>query len=408
MNRSEKILVLNIVKKAGTQTNDFADFNAHKLIECFSGGEILYVLEMVYQKGISWTQKKIRQVITNQKSSTVFFAPNGDNYELPIEFFQDLKSKIKINIILLILDDELIFDTYSKYYAQVFDTVVTCDYYSTFAYRKIGIPACYYFSSYSKKDFYPVDVEQDIDVCFIGDCTKTDRVEQIWFLELHGIKVVTYGIGSNAGFLPKSSVPTIFSRSKINLNFTKINKPSTYTWYLEYNKIANLVRQNKGRPMEIALSRAFCLSEYSSSLSEVFEVGREIDMFSSNEELLEKVQFYLKEDKLRQQIAEKAYEKSKKYEADTFFPILVDDICRIVNNCKYPQREAEIYKDYIFKKNHLIQLTFIMYYQLLRGRIKIAIETFSYLFQYGLFILCPSFAKGTQIAIRKTLTKVRL
>lgn len=408
VDESDEVLVLNMIRKDSNNSNDFADFNAQMLLKHFGGGRIFYVLESVFRNGIANTQEKISKIIEERSISTVVFAPNGSDYELPIEYFAEIKASFGVRTILWMLDDELCFDTYSKYYAQVFDAVVTCDYYATFAYAKLGVPAFYYFSSYSKSQIYPYDVPRDLDVSFVGDCTKADRISMIEYLRANEVRVVTYGDGSDFGFVDRQEMIKIFSRSKINLNFTKVNTLTAQAWFLEENCLSALVRQNKGRPMEVAMTRSFCLSEYSSSLAQTFTIGSEMDMFGSREELLERVRYYLKEDEIREQMAERAYRKAlAKYEADVFFHHLVGQICSACNEHRYWQRSGSVLKDSVFKKNHIINLTIIMYHQLFHGRLMIALETMALSFQYGLWVWSCAFANGTMLAFQRMLLKAQ-
>ncbi len=399
MNSTEKILILNVHKKDKKSMNDFADFNASMLLKNFSGGEVFYFSDHVNERGIGAAQKRIRELIETIGATTIFFAPNGDNYELPIEFFRDIKRSFGVKNILWVLDDELIFDIFSKYYAQVFDAAVTCDYYAAFGYMKLGVPAFYYFSSYSKDDFHPVHVPKDIDVSFIGDCAKADRAEYIDYLIANGVGVKTFGDGSESGFVRKEEIPLIFSRSKINLNFTKVNTLGPESWFLENNTLSGLVRQNKGRPMEIAMCNAFCLSEHTPSLNETFAVGAEMDVFHDKASLLEKVRHYLKNGDRRAEMAAKAYSRAVSvYEADVFFPGLVE---RLASTKRRKVLADEICKDEAFKKNHLIRLTIIMFFQLSRMNLKVAVETFSNMFQYGVILFLRGFLKGTVLSLRK-------
>ena len=400
--KSKHILVLNDCELDNSKVNDFASFNTQLLIKNFDSGHIIYFIDLIREKGIKYTETQILNTIREKNISIVFFAPNGSNYELSIEFFKRLRDKSKVKTALWVLDDELIFDVLTKYYAQVFDAAVTCDYYATFAYQKLNIPALYFFSNFSKKDFYPINMDKDIDVSFVGDCTKVDRMKYITYLKTKDIKIVTYGNGSKNGFVSKRDLPKIFSRSKINLNFTKIDKVEPFAWFLEDNTLTNIIRQNKGRPMELALTNSFCLSEYSPSLDVTFTIGKDVDMFYNKEDLYEKILFYLGHDALRVEMANNAYKKAVTlYEADIFMPGLVEKLCGILDNHLYLKREQIIYKDSIFKKNHLIRLTTMMVFQLSKFKFRPAFETFSNLFQYGFGIFCISFCKGIKLSLVK-------
>jgi len=407
MYKNNSILNLTSKKYDETQYNNFADFNIQMIRNSFLNSYVFYFYDSVLTNGIRNTEVQIRNLIKKNNISIIFFAPHGTNYELPVEFFKSLKDELKVKNVLWVYDDEMIFDTLSKYYAQVFDAVITTDYYATFVYQKLGIPALYFFSSFSKKDFYPVEIDKNIEVSFLGDCTKADRIEYINYLKENGIKVETFGKASENGIVRKEDIPKIFSRSKINLNFTKVNKSTLFAWFLKDNPLVNLIRQPKGRPMEIAMTNSFCLSEYSPSLGVTFEIGRDIDVFYDREDLLKKVRYYLENEDARTQMANNAYKKAVTiYEADIFMPKLFGGLCNILNNHIYAQRKSVIYRDTIFKKNHINQLTFIMFYQLLKFKLKPAFETFINLFQYGLGIFLVSFLKGAKRAILRMCCKI--
>lgn len=406
--KAENILVLNVHKKDKSKMNDFADFNAEQLIRNFDSGSVFYFSDSVVRRGIRKTEALIRKEIVERDVSIVVFAPNGDNYELSVEFFRDLSSSLGVKNVLLVLDDDLIFDIHTKYYSQVFDAVITCDYFATFAYRKIGVPALYYFSSYRKEDFYPVDTDKDIDVSFIGDCTKGDRMGYVEHLRGNGIDVKVFGDGSPGGFVPMEQMPHIFSRSKVNLNFTKLDFASSKSWFLEENSLTNLMRQNKGRPMEISLSRAFCLSEYSPSIEAAFELEKEIDVFSGPEDLLSKVRYYLENEDIREQMAESAYRKALNfYEADVFMPRLASELRDVLRRSAYPQRARCIFKDIAFKRNHTVRLLIISLCQLSRFSFLNALEAARESFQYGPSITAGAFLKALRITLSKRLAKGR-
>jgi len=76
----------------------------------------------------------------------------------------------------------------------------------------------------------------------------------------------------------------------------------------------NILRlQNKGahnmRTFEVPACGGFMLHERSDEVLDFFEEGKEIDCFSTAEELKSKINFYLKNDNLRMKIAEAGYQR---------------------------------------------------------------------------------------------------
>lgn len=88
------------------------------------------------------------------------------------------------------------------------------------------------------------------------------------------------------------------AQSKINLNFLRA--------------------QNKGahnlRTFEIPACGGFMLHEYSEEAMELFKPDEHVVYFSSMEECVDKIKFYLKHDKLRLKIAQNGYIQAMKYE----------------------------------------------------------------------------------------------
>ena len=60
-------------------------------------------------------------------------------------------------------------------------------------------------------------------------------------------------------------------------------------------------------------SGGFLLTNYQEEFEEHFTAGEDYDYYGSNEELLEKVEYYLSHEKERAEIAHNGYEKVKQY-----------------------------------------------------------------------------------------------
>ena len=117
---------------------------------------------------------------------------------------------------------------------------------------------------------------------------------------------VTLYTGSDVSGLPQvemrglaktmTEMPKIFHLSKINLNFT--SKPI-----------------RTGLPLriwDILGAGGFVLTNYQTEITEYFEIGNELETFSSEEELLDKISYYLTHEEERCKIARRGYEKAKK------------------------------------------------------------------------------------------------
>ncbi|MBN1384049.1 MAG: glycosyltransferase family 1 protein [Elusimicrobia bacterium] len=354
--------------------------------------------EYFCRNGIINTEKYIKKFIQDNGIELVISSPYASIYDLSVDFYRSLRKLSRI--VFFMGDDENYFDYYSRYYCQTADAVITTDFFSIPAYKKLGIPAILYFTSYSEKTLYPVKTEKDIDVSFLGDCTKNDRMEFINFLLDNNINVETFGRGSSNGFVEWNEFPKIFSRSRINLNFTKVHGMD---WINLDKKNPSLkkTRQNKGRPIEIALTKSFCLSESAPSLKEVFDIGTEIDAFNTKEELLEKVNFYLSDGKKREEMAQKAYERaSREYKSEIYIPKILKELESILSGTARTPEEKEIFLSTRFKENTINGLTFSMFILIKNGKLGYALELFMKLFKYGIPVFIKGFYRGFGRALK--------
>ena len=111
--------------------------------------------------------------------------------------------------------------------------------------------------------------------------------------------------GSDTSTLPHANVrgfaktltemPKIFHLSKINLNFT--TKPI-----------------RTGLPLriwDILAAGGFLLTNYQTEIPEYFEIGKDLEVFTSEQDLMEKIEYYLSHDEERIEIAKSGYQKAK-------------------------------------------------------------------------------------------------
>lgn len=106
------------------------------------------------------------------------------------------------------------------------------------------------------------------------------------------IKVNDRGSASSRHDMPK-----IFKCSKINLNIT-----------------SRTIRTGLSlRIFDIMGSGGFLLTNFQQELPDYFEIGKDMDVFFTQEDLIQKVDYYLKNDNKRKYIAQNGYEKVKMY-----------------------------------------------------------------------------------------------
>lgn len=144
------------------------------------------------------------------------------------------------------------------------------------------------------------------DVCFIGGLSSRfhqARREMVEYAIEHGVRMKVWG-GRREHFTGspilkcwqgeiwgKEQVKALCA-AKIGLNFHVDHQPG------ELDRGLNL------RAFELAACRVFQLLQRVPSVDQFFEVGQEIVCFDGKEEMLDKVNYYLKHDDERQRIAE--------------------------------------------------------------------------------------------------------
>ena len=102
----------------------------------------------------------------------------------------------------------------------------------------------------------------------------------------------------NRGFAKTNTeMPIIFHQSKINLNLT-----------------AKSIRSGLSlRIFDVLGCEGFLITNYQAELPEHFNIGEDLETYTSLDDLMGKCEYYLSHDKDRQEIAHNGFEKVKKY-----------------------------------------------------------------------------------------------
>lgn len=135
------------------------------------------------------------------------------------------------------------------------------------------------------------------------EVTARERLQLLSALaEKHSVQIYTYSdtatipkLQNRGGAESKTQMPQIFALSKINLNITA-------------RPIRTGIPQ---RIWDVLGAGGFLLTNYQQELENYFEIGKEIDVFGSEQELLEKAAYYLEHEEERVEMAKRAYEKVK-------------------------------------------------------------------------------------------------
>ena len=138
-------------------------------------------------------------------------------------------------------------------------------------------------------------------------CAKISAFERVRTMKLLGsyypVRLYT---GSDTAGLPVENcglvktlteMPLVFNNSKINLNITSKSIRTALPL----------------RIFDILACGGFCLTNYQTELEDSFTIGSDLECYTSEDDLLDKVEYYLEHEKDRSEIAHNGLETVKKY-----------------------------------------------------------------------------------------------
>ena len=246
-------------------------------------------------------------------------------YEIYLETLLEIKKNKNCKIINWSSDDSWRYNQHTGLLLDGYDIAVTSHWKSHLKNKK-KINSIY--TSWGCPDHWKGNIYKankcKYDVSFVGN-SYMDRKENINFLKDNGIKVACFGAGWNNKSVSEKKMRKIFKNSKMSLNFSKSR---------------GIEKQIKARVFEIIGAGGFCLSEEALNISKFFRPNEQISLFKNKNELLKKVNFFLKNPKIRDQIAQKGNAHSRKNYLNSFI------ISKIINKVlKFKKREFKPTKE---------------------------------------------------------------
>ncbi len=212
---------------------------------------------------------------------------------------------------------------YVKHWRDYFDFYSTPDYYMYQQYLQEGIRhAVYCPFGFNDKIYSRKDLPKKYDVSFVGGYNPY-REWVVKYLKKSGIDIHVFGRGwGNANpWLSQDDMVDVFNQSKINLNLSNgvsydisyllmsVRKPKSLKQLLLNRKNREQV---KGRTYEINACGGFQLTYFIPGLNRVYELDKEIAAFEDVRRLPQIIDFFLKADTLREEIASAGYKRSVK------------------------------------------------------------------------------------------------
>jgi spore maturation protein CgeB len=207
---------------------------------------------------------------------------------------------------------------FSQFWAGHFHYFTSADFEAPRKYQRLGLDHIIHFPFGCNEALYkPIPVEKKYDVSFVGGWHPY-RDWIIKRLRKANIDVAVAGYRWPRGILQHPDMVRYFSESKINLNLS-----NSASWDARYlirhpRALANLLRSPKGaeqikaRHFEINGCGGFQLSYYVDGLEHCYEIGKEIAVYLSPDDLIDRIRYYLKDDELRESIALAGYRRTLK------------------------------------------------------------------------------------------------
>lgn len=277
------------------------------------------------ERGHGGSQKFIKDYVREKGIETLIFVPDSTSFHFPPAFFSGLRERVFTAM--MAGDTIYYFDVRDKHYAAAADLFIILDSFGKAReFRELGGDTLVLLSSYDRSRYVKYENrEKTLDVSFVGAFAgRQDRLDYVDFLRRNGVDVKVFGAGAPGGPLTLPQMVEVFNKSRINLNFTGASSVSCLN---RGNPIPPGTKQLKSRQVEAALCGSFALSEDAPGMEETLRPVTEMAMFTTKEELLEKIKYYLSHEEEREAIADRAYQRAiKDHDVSLEIPKLLAEI----------------------------------------------------------------------------------
>jgi len=316
-----KIIMVSMMHDYGIKERDFSYdyYNMYDTLKKMTGVNVIFFdyMETLNEAGRGEMNIRLLALIEKEKPDLTTFSLYTD--QLLPETLDKARSFTKT--LCYFWDDQWRIQ-FALQWAPHFDYLTTPDYDGIRKWKSRGFNKVIYspFGSNPNK-WKRLDVPKKYDVSFVG-MKHSYREWILRKLEKAGISVHTVGAGWPSGFVSYDEIINIFNQSRINLNLS-----NSISYDLRYafsslravRDVANSLRasgdvknreQIKGRHFEIPGCGGFQLSFYVEGLEHCYDIGQEIAVYSDTDDLIEKINYYLKYEDDRERIAAAGYQRT--------------------------------------------------------------------------------------------------
>ena len=242
--------------------------------------------------GVKGMNEEIIQLVRKERPKYVVWL--SAMYELLESTLDTIREEGSI-VVGWFFDDEYRFAHYSKWWVSHLDYCVTFDREALPKYEALGARVIHEISCEgvpAERDWS--NIEEGYEVSFVGWREKAAREEYIDEIQRRSIPLSLFGRGWPAGYVSYEKMLDIFWTSKINLNFSRVGGRTGL----------------KARVTLVCLTGGFLLTEYTPGLENYFEIDKEIVCFKNDEEMIDKITYYLNHDEERRAIAQAGWKRA--------------------------------------------------------------------------------------------------
>ncbi|MHB8578570.1 MAG: glycosyltransferase [Ignavibacteriaceae bacterium] len=274
--------------------------------------------------GIDLMTEELLELSKRENPNYLFAVLFDFNIDPRHEVFKRI-SELGVTTIHWFCDDHWRFEKYSSIITPNFNFICTTANSALPKYKKMGIYDRVIKTQWACNNelYVPLDIKKDIEISFVGQ-RHGDRKQVFDKIIESGLELKIFGYNwEHFPRIPFHQMVRVFSRSKINLNLS--------------NSSTMVEQQIKGRNFEIPGTKSFLLTGNAENLQEYFEDGKEIVIFNSPEELIDKAKYYLAHETERKTIAEYAFKRTI---SEHTWQHRFDDIFKLVISNKSNKPEA--------------------------------------------------------------------
>jgi spore maturation protein CgeB len=241
------------------------------------------------------------------------------HYEVWFETLDLIRSRSPAAVVNWGTDDSWKFRQFSRFLCGHVDLHVTTDAGALAAAAKLGITniiGSQWAASSARLAEPRSSSACSYDVSFVG-MAYGNRRAHVDALARRGIEVACFGHGWPRGAVDRQQVLEVYRASRITLNFADSGLQMS-------GGLLRHSRQIKARTFEVPGAGGFLLTEQNPDLGTYFRLGDELIPYGSDDDLVAKIQFYLRHPEDRDRIARAAHDRVRRehlYEK-RFVPII--------------------------------------------------------------------------------------